>query len=117
LRRGCLLGILLWVPSAIALTPEATEFVEILRKLEPVHCEKMKLRRAIALAEIEKRDADAAAMKKRFAELNRDPATAKLEKRLAVLESRISDGKGGARDPQDLDAISFQRRRAFYQCE
>jgi len=40
-----------------------------------------------------------------------------LDKVLAELEKRISDGKGGARDPQDLDAISFQQRQAFYRCE
>ncbi len=110
-------SLVLWTGLAAALTPAAQEFVAILRQLEPVHCEKMKLRRAIALAEVEQRDADATPMKKRFAELNRDPNTAKLEKRLAELEHLILDGKGGARDPQDLDAISFQRRQAFYRCE
>jgi hypothetical protein len=109
--------LLFWLGPVLALTPAAKEFVAILKQLEPVHCEKMKLRRDIALAEVERRDADAAGMKKRFAEINRDPTTAKLEKRLAELEHLISDGRGGARDPQDLDAISFQRRQAFYQCE
>jgi hypothetical protein len=51
------------------------------------------------------------------AELNRDRETTRLERRLAELEKRISDGKGGARDPQDLDAISAQQRQAFYRCE
>ena len=88
-----------------------------MKKLEPVQCEKRKLRRDIAIAEVQKRDSDAKSLKQRFTALNRDPQTARLEKRLAVLEKRISDGKGGVRDPEDLQAISFQQREAFYRCE
>lgn|GEM_PF-1556548 len=102
---------------ARALSPEGREFVEILKKLEPVHCERMKLRRAIALAQAEGRAAEAKALGAKFAALGRDPETARLERRLAELEKRISDGKGGVRDPEDLDAISLQRRSAFYRCE
>jgi hypothetical protein len=102
---------------APALSPAAQEFIEISKRLEPVHCEKRKLRREIALAEAEGRDAGARAARERFAALNRDPETARLEKRLAELERRISDGRGGTRDPEDLEAISRQHRAAFYACE
>jgi len=34
-----------------------------------------------------------------------------------VLEARLLDGRGHARNPEDLDAISFQQRQAFYRCE
>lgn len=102
---------------ALALTPEGEEFLEIMKKLEPVHCEKRKLRREIALAEVERRDAEAKAGRAKFAAINRDKEVARLEKRLAALERRISDGKGGARDPEDLQAISRQQREAFYRCE
>ena len=110
-------ALVLAATPAAAITPEGREFVEILKQLEPVHCEARKLRREIALAEVERRDADAKTLRKRFAELDSEPQTAKLEKRLAVLEHRISDGRGGARDPEDLNAISLQQREAFYRCE
>lgn len=100
-----------------ALTPEGREFVEILKKLEPVHCEKRKLRRAIVFAEAEGRMAEAKALRAKLAALGREPQTARLEHRLAELEKRISDGRGGVRDPQDLEAISRQNRLAFYRCE
>ena len=106
-----------FVTPGFALTPEANEFLEISQKLEPVQCEKRQLRRRIALAEIEKRADDEKKLRLRFAEINRNPEVTKLEKRLAVLERRISDGKGGTRDPEDLKAISFQHRQAFYRCE
>ena len=94
-----------------ALSREAQEFMAIVKRLEPVHCEKRKLRRQIALAQIEQRDARA--LKDRFAALDRDPKTAKLEKRLAQLEPRVSKSA----DPEDLEAISAQQREAFYKCE
>ena len=100
-----------------ALTPDAKEFLEISKKLEPVQCEKRQIRRAMAMARAERRDDDLKALESRFAGLNRNPETSRLEKRLAELEKRISDGKGGTRDPEDLDAINFQRRQAFYRCE
>lgn len=107
----------LFFASAPALTPEAREFLEISKQLEPVQCEKRKLRREIAFAEAENRQADAKQSRARFLEVDRDPRTSKLEKRLAELERRISDGKGGTFDPEDLAAISRQQREAFYRCE
>ena len=85
--------------------------MDISKELEPVQCEKRKLRREIALAEVEHRDATP--IKQKFAALNRDPKTAKLEKRLAQLEPRVSKSS----DPEDLAAISFQQREAFYRCD
>lgn len=102
---------------AVALTPAAKEFLEISRTLEPVQCEKRQLRRAMALAQVEQRGGDMKKLQARFAALNKDPKTAKLEKRLAELESQILDGKGRARDPRDLEAISLQQRQAFYRCD
>lgn len=116
IRIAALLAALAAAP-VFALTPAAKEFIEIARQLEPVHCEKRRLRRAIVLAEVERRVAEANELRARFAALDREPRTAKLEKRLAELEQRISDGRGGVRDPQDLEAISAQQRRAFYDCE
>lgn len=104
-------------PPAAALTPEAQEFMAISKQLEPVQCEKRKLRRAIALAQAEGRDADVKKLGARFDKLNRDPATAKQEKRLAELHGRIVDAKGAARDPEDLEAISRQQRDAYYRCD
>jgi hypothetical protein len=101
---------------AWALSPEAREFMKITKELEPVHCEKRKLRRSLALAEIERRDAEAKDLRARFAALDRDPKTARLEKRLGELERRMSDGKGGTRDPEDLEAISVHQREAYHRC-
>lgn len=108
---------LFWLGSAFALTPEAKEFLEISKQLEPVQCEKRKLRREIVFAEAENRLDDARELKRRFAAIDRDPKTARLEKRLAEIEPRILDSKGRARRPEDLDAISFRHREAFYRCE
>jgi hypothetical protein len=101
----------LLVSMALALSPEAREFMDITAKLEPVQCEKRKLRREITLAEVEKKDARA--LRKRFAALDRDPKTARLEKRLAQLEPRLAKSS----DPEDLPAIDRQRVQAFYRCE
>jgi hypothetical protein len=108
-----LLGLLVaFVPSAVfALSSAAKEFMAISAELEPVQCEKRKLRREIAFAQIEQRDAQA--LKDRFSALDRDPKTAKLEKRLAQLEPRLSKSA----DPEDLAAISRQHTEAFYRCE
>jgi hypothetical protein len=114
--RRWLLVLLLPLP-ALAITPQAKEFIEITAKLEPVQCEKRKLRRAIVLAEVEGRAADLNQLRARFAQINADPETARLEKRLAVLEARVLDGRGRPRNPEDLDAISLQQRQAFYRCE
>lgn len=106
-----LLVLALFSGSALALSPAAKEFMAIAGKLEPVHCEKRKLRREIALAEAQR--LDASALRKKFAALDRDPASAKLERRLGQLEPRISKSA----DPEDLPAISRQQREAFYRCE
>jgi septal ring factor EnvC (AmiA/AmiB activator) len=97
--------------DARSLSAAAKEFIEISRSLEEVQCEKRRLRREIALAEAERRDASA--LRSRFAALDRDPKTAKLEKRLGALEPRVKRST----DPGDLEAISRQHREAFYRCE
>jgi hypothetical protein len=109
-RLLVLLAMLLPGPL-LALSPQAREFMEITRQIEPVQCEKRRLRRAIALAEIQKEDTNP--LRKRFADLDRDPNTAKLEKRLAQLEPQLQRSS----DPEDLAAISLQQREAFYRCE
>jgi hypothetical protein len=83
----------------------------ITKQLEPVQCEKRKLRREIALAEVERRDTQE--LQARFSKLNRDPQTSRPAKRLAQLEPRLEKSS----DPEDLDAINRQRREAFYRCE
>jgi len=109
--KRLLVLLLLWPPGAFALSSAAREFMDISKELEPVQCEKRKLRREIALAEVQQQDATA--MKQKFAALNREPKTAKLEKRLAQLEPRVPKSS----DPEDLAAISFQQREAFYRCD
>ena len=104
---------ILFSTELLALSPAAREFMDIARQLEPVQCEKRQLRREMALAEAERRDADIQSLRQKFAQLNRDPKTAKLEKRLAELEPRLKRSS----DPEDLPAISFQQREAFYRCE
>jgi hypothetical protein len=99
--------------QAFALSPAAQEFMAISKELEPVQCEKRQLRRKMALAEAERRDADAKAARARFATLNKDPKTTRLERRLAELEPRLRKSA----DPEDLQAISLQQREAFYRCE
>jgi hypothetical protein len=106
------LGMLFAMP-VLALSPAAQEFMAISKELEPVQCEKRRLRREIALAEAERRDADARAARARFAKLDKDPKTSKLEKRLAELEPLLKRSS----DAQDLPAISRQQREAFYRCE
>ena len=115
--RYSVLILFFFFTPAFGVTPEAREFLEISKQLEPVQCEKRQLRREIVRAEVESRADDAREMKKRFAEIDRDPKTSKLEKRLAVLEARLLDSEGKARHPEDLDAISFRHRQAFYRCE
>ena len=95
----------------LSLSPAAREFMDVTAQLEPVQCEKRRLRREIALAEIEKKDARD--LRKRFAALDRDPRTARLEKRLAELGPRLARSS----DPEDLHAIDRQRVEAFYRCE
>ena len=106
------LAILLLAPlHARALSAEAEEFIAISKQLEPVQCERQRLRREIALAEIERRDAKE--LRARFSQLDREPKSARLEKRLAELEPRLMK----ANDTEVLAAISRQRREAFYRCE
>lgn len=112
-----LMSLALLVVPASAVTSDAKEFIAITKRLEPVQCEKRQLRREIVMAETENRMHDVDALKKRFARLTGDPQTAKLEKRLAVLEARLLDSNGRPRHPEDLDAISIQQRQAFYRCE
>jgi hypothetical protein len=105
---GCALSL-----PVFALSTAAKEFMKITAELEPVQCEKRKLRRAIALAEVERRDDDVRSLRQRFAALDRDPKTARMEKRLAELEPRLEKSS----DPEDLRAINRQRVEAFYRCE
>jgi hypothetical protein len=100
-------------PLVLGLSSAAQEFMAISKELEPVQCEKRQLRRKMALAEAERRDADAKAARARFATLNKDAKTTRLEKRLAELEPRLRHSA----DPEDLQAISLQQREAFYRCE
>jgi hypothetical protein len=111
--RALLVAGLLAPLCALALSPQAMEFMDISRLLEPVQCEKRKLRRQIAVAEVERRESDVKVLREKFAALDRDPKTAKLEKRLAELQPRLSKSP----DPEDLPAISRQQREAFYRCD
>lgn len=94
-----------------ALSSDAREFIDLTAKLEPVQCEKRRLRREITLAEVEKKDTRE--LRKRFAALDRDPKTSRMEKRLAELEPRLRRSS----DAEDLPAISRQQVEAFYRCE
>lgn len=96
-----------------ALSTAAKEFVSISRELESVQCEKRRLRRQMALAEIEQRQADVKALRERFVALNKDKKVARLERRLAELEPQVSRSS----DPEDLATISRQQREAFYRCD
>jgi hypothetical protein len=109
--RALLLVAMMVPGTAAALSAPAREFMSINEELEPVQCEKRRLRRQAALAQVEGRSMEP--IKKRFAELNREPKTAKLEKRLAELEPVVKKST----DPEDLAAISRQQREAFYRCE
>ncbi|MGH8739341.1 MAG: hypothetical protein ACREUN_00445 [Burkholderiales bacterium] len=108
--RLLLLPLLLPLP-AVALSSAAQEFMRIVDELEPVHCEKRKLRREIALGQVQGHDVKP--QKDRFAALSREPKTARLEKRLGELEPRVSKSS----DPEDLAAISRQQKEAYYRCE
>ena len=116
IRLALLIAALAAFP-AMAITPEAKEFIAISKKLETVQCEKRRLRREMAVAEIGREEARLNELRARFAALNRNPETTGLEKRLGELERRMSNGQGGTLDPEDLDAISLQHRQAFYRCE
>ena len=113
MKRALLAAALLIQSPAFALSDAAREFMDISAKLEPVQCEKRKLRREIALAQAEKRAADVKTLRARFAAINRDATTARLEKRLAQLEPVLERSS----DAEDLSAINMQRREAFYRCD
>ena len=98
---------------AHALSPAAQEFMSITKELEPVQCQKRQLRREMARAEIEQRADDLKKLRARAAALDRDKKVAKLERRLAELEPRVSHSS----DPEDLPAVSLQQREAFYRCD
>lgn len=116
MRGAVALVALALAAPAQAVSPDAKEFLELTKKLEPVQCERQKLRREMAMAQAERDDERGKAARARFDALGRDRETARLEKRLAELEPRILDREGKARRPEDLDAISLQRRQAFYNC-
>jgi hypothetical protein len=111
MSRTAIALLALWAASAGALSSDAKEFMRLAKELEPVNCEKRKLRREIALGEVQGQDVKA--LKQRFAALDRDPATAKLQQRLAQLVTRVQSSA----DPQDLAAISAQHREAYYRCD
>ena len=77
----------LFSSPAWSVSPEAQEFIAITQQLEPVQCEKRQLRREIALAEVEQRDA----------------------KELGALEPRLLKST----DSEDLTAVSRQQRADF----
>ena len=110
---ACLALVAVLLSPAWALSPQAREFMQITKEIEPAQCEKRRLRRQIALAEIEQRLDDAKALRSRFAALDKDKKLARLERRLAELQPQISKSS----DPEDLAAISLQQREAFYRCD
>ena len=106
--RALLLAIL--VPlNAFALSPAGQEFLQIAKELEPAQCKKRQLRRQIVLADAEQRGADARKLREDFSRIDRDPKVARLEKRLAELEKRVTK--------DDLPEINRQHVEAFYRCE
>jgi len=48
-------ALLVFSLPAAAITPQAQEFIDVMKQLEPVQCQKRQLRRQIALAQAEKR--------------------------------------------------------------
>jgi hypothetical protein len=95
--------------EALALSSAAEEFMRITEQIEPMQCQKRQLRRQIVMADTEGRAADARKLRKDFSKLDRDPKTAKLERRLAELEKSITK--------DDLPAINRQHVEGFYRCE
>jgi hypothetical protein len=108
-----LLFVLAMPLPAHALTSAAQEFMAISKELEPVQCEKRRLRRQLALAEIEQRHDDMKKLRARFVAIDSDKQVTRLERRLAELQPQVS----GSSDPDDLRAISLQQREAFYRCD
>ncbi len=116
-RLAAALVVLAVAAPAFALSNEAREFMAITKELEPVQCEKRKLRRELAMAQVAGEEARVRELQQRFATLNAEPKTEKLEKRLGVLYKRMSNGKGGTLDAEDLEQISAQQRQMFYLCQ
>ena len=108
---------LIMAAPALAISPEAKEFIEISRKLEPNRCEKAKLTRELAVAEVERNAERIQALRAAYAKIDRDREAAAMERKLRRLEPLILDRDGKARRPEDLDAISLARREAFYRCK
>ena len=117
LLAAALAGLALATPPARAVTPAAEEFMAIVKQLEPVLCEKRKLRREILTAQAAQNTLRVAELRAHYAALERDPETVKLERRLGELEKRITDDRGRVRDPDDFQAISAQQREAYARCE
>ncbi len=92
-----LLVALLFPLPALALSPEAKEFMAITAKLEPVQCEKRQLRRQMAMAQAEQRDEDLKKLRARFVAIDRNRETARLEKRLDELRKPHSSTARAAR--------------------
>ena len=102
--------LLLLIPlNVLALSPEAQEFMQITKQLEPLQCQKRQLRRQIVMADTEGRAADARKLREDFSRLDRDPKTSKLERRLAELQKSITK--------EDLPAVNRQHVEAFYRCD
>ena len=87
-----LLLVLLLPAQALALTPEGKEWLAISAQLEPVQCEKRQLRRQMAMAQVQDQGEEMKKLRARMDALNRNKQTARLERRLAELEKRMSDG-------------------------
>jgi hypothetical protein len=117
MTRLALLLVALAGTPAHAVTPAAMEFMAIVTKLEPVLCEKRKLRREILIAQTDHDAKRVAELRARYADIERRPETAKLEQRLGELQKRITDADGRIRDPDDFAAITAQQREAYARCE
>jgi hypothetical protein len=112
--KRLLLALALLAPCAAAApawaqSEPAKEFMAIIKQLEPMQCKKRQIRRQIVMADAEQRAEDSRKLRADFAKLDRDPKTAKLERRLAELEKRITK--------DDLPEINRQHVEAFYRCE
>jgi hypothetical protein len=117
MTRVVFLALALVAFPARAITPAAEEFMAIVAKLEPVLCEKRKLRREIVIAQTDNDAKRVAELRARYADIERQPQTAKLEQRLGELQKRITGADGRIRDPDDFRAITDQQRMAYYRCE
>jgi hypothetical protein len=117
MTRLVFLLVALAATPARAVTPAAEEFMAIVAKLEPVLCEKRKLRRDLLIAQTGHDDKRVAELRARYADIERRPETAKLEERLGELQKRITGADGRIRDPDDFAAITAQQREAYARCQ